>query len=330
MALRYRKSIKIASGVKLNVTKRGVGMTVGGKGMHYSVHSSGRRTTSIGIPGTGMSYVSTHGGNRRRVPQSNTAVSVPRPVRPGMFAPKGEKAFYKALQTGSIEQFDAIAKTYPDYRLIALALSGLKKAHNPTATNEALSQLREVFDAHYEPRRDKAVNKYTLTLSMAFMLAPGCAASLPLSRELIAVMLSILYQGKKEYQVAIEVLVGIHAANFATTVVLCEDYILTKRYKEVIELTNDLTNEDEVTMLALVYRAKALSCLGHNEAAITVLKEALRFRSRETELRHMALFVRAQVLIRQNRRAAARKDLEKILAEDADYPNIQRLLEKLT
>jgi hypothetical protein len=56
MSLRYRRSIKLAPGLKLNVTKSGLGMTVGGKGAHYSLHTGGRRTTSVGLPGTGLYY----------------------------------------------------------------------------------------------------------------------------------------------------------------------------------------------------------------------------------------------------------------------------------
>lgn len=56
MGLRFRKSFKIAPGVKLNVNKKSIGMTFGGKGVHYTVNSSGRRTTSVGVPGTGLYY----------------------------------------------------------------------------------------------------------------------------------------------------------------------------------------------------------------------------------------------------------------------------------
>jgi Ca2+-dependent lipid-binding protein len=59
MGLRFRRSIKIAPGIKFNVTKRGVGLTAGVRGAHVSINSSGRKTKSIGIPGTGLSYVST-------------------------------------------------------------------------------------------------------------------------------------------------------------------------------------------------------------------------------------------------------------------------------
>lgn len=63
MGLRFRKSFKVAPGVKLNIGKKSAGVSVGGKGFRTSVSSSGRKTTSVGVPGTGLSYVSSSGGN---------------------------------------------------------------------------------------------------------------------------------------------------------------------------------------------------------------------------------------------------------------------------
>lgn len=64
MGLRFRKSVKIAPGVKLNLNKKSVGVTVGGKGAHYTVNSKGRKTASVGIPGTGISYSHISGGKK--------------------------------------------------------------------------------------------------------------------------------------------------------------------------------------------------------------------------------------------------------------------------
>lgn len=44
MGLRFRKSIKLGNSVKLNIGKKSVSMSVGGKGARYTVISSGRRT----------------------------------------------------------------------------------------------------------------------------------------------------------------------------------------------------------------------------------------------------------------------------------------------
>lgn len=60
MGLRVRKSIKIGKGVWLNLGKSGASISFGTKGLRHTIHTSGRMTTSIGIPGTGISYVKTH------------------------------------------------------------------------------------------------------------------------------------------------------------------------------------------------------------------------------------------------------------------------------
>lgn len=70
MGLRFRKSVKVAPGVKLNVGKKSVGMSVGGKGARISASTSGRKTTTVGIPGSGLSYSHSSGGKGN---QSNRA-----------------------------------------------------------------------------------------------------------------------------------------------------------------------------------------------------------------------------------------------------------------
>lgn len=59
MGLRYRKSIKLAPGVKVNLNKNSTSVTFGGKGLHKTISSTGRTTTTVGIPGTGLSYSET-------------------------------------------------------------------------------------------------------------------------------------------------------------------------------------------------------------------------------------------------------------------------------
>ena len=63
MGLRFRKSIKIAPGLKINLNKNSVSATVGTRGAHYTINSKGKKTASVGIPGTGLSYTSTSGSS---------------------------------------------------------------------------------------------------------------------------------------------------------------------------------------------------------------------------------------------------------------------------
>jgi len=59
-----RKSITICKGVRLNLGKKGVGVSLGTRGLRYSINSSGRRTATVGIPGTGISYSKSSGGRK--------------------------------------------------------------------------------------------------------------------------------------------------------------------------------------------------------------------------------------------------------------------------
>ncbi|MBQ4271505.1 MAG: DUF4236 domain-containing protein [Clostridiales bacterium] len=56
MGLNFRKSITILPGVRLNLSKGGVSASFGKKGLRQTISSTGRATTSIGIPGTGVYY----------------------------------------------------------------------------------------------------------------------------------------------------------------------------------------------------------------------------------------------------------------------------------
>ena len=59
MGLRFRKSVSIIPGVKLNFGKTGMSVSTGVPGFRKTFHTSGKVTTSIGIPGTGLYYVDT-------------------------------------------------------------------------------------------------------------------------------------------------------------------------------------------------------------------------------------------------------------------------------
>lgn len=57
MGFRFRKSVKVAPGVRLNLSKSGVSTSIGGKGATVNLSSKGTRTT-VGVPGTGISHSS--------------------------------------------------------------------------------------------------------------------------------------------------------------------------------------------------------------------------------------------------------------------------------
>lgn len=55
MSLRFQRRISLGAGVRLNLSKSGVGLSVGRAGSRFSLGPSGGLTT-LGVPGTGLSW----------------------------------------------------------------------------------------------------------------------------------------------------------------------------------------------------------------------------------------------------------------------------------
>ncbi len=62
MSLRFRKRIKIFPGVWFNLSKSGISTSIGGKGLTVNL-KDGKTKTTVGIPGSGLSYSETSSGN---------------------------------------------------------------------------------------------------------------------------------------------------------------------------------------------------------------------------------------------------------------------------
>ncbi len=53
---RFRKTIGVLPGVRINLSKSRVSTSLGDRGATVNVGADGRRMVTVGIPGTGMSY----------------------------------------------------------------------------------------------------------------------------------------------------------------------------------------------------------------------------------------------------------------------------------
>jgi tetratricopeptide (TPR) repeat protein len=324
-----RKSIKVAPGVRVNVSKRGVGASVGGKGGRYSVHSSGRRTVSAGsgvVPGVYyQKSVSGKGSSRSSSPAA--AQSAPAaPKKPGMFAPKGEKQLYKAIQAQDAQAIKQAGAEHPDVRLPSYSLAGLMLL--PTERKEAKRLLGEAFATGNDPAEDKFVAAYLFT-RLELSIAEGITAELPVNRDAVGLALAELKQDEGDVAGAIDVVEQLEPTTYSA-VSLAELYAQAERWDDVVELTEGMKNADDASALLCVFRGKAFREQGFHDAAHEALKEALRSRSRAAAIRHHALAERAQNYLAQGKKAMARKDLERILAEDSSYEGVREQLAELS
>jgi hypothetical protein len=55
VGLRFRRSVQLIPGVRLNLSGGGASVSLGGRGFHYTVGPKGTRVT-VGLPGTGLSW----------------------------------------------------------------------------------------------------------------------------------------------------------------------------------------------------------------------------------------------------------------------------------
>lgn len=78
MGFRFRRSIRLGKGLRINLSKSGASLSVGRRGATVNFGPKGERVT-VGVPGTGISYSSKLGA-----PPHHTAAALPaQPNAPG-------------------------------------------------------------------------------------------------------------------------------------------------------------------------------------------------------------------------------------------------------
>lgn len=189
--------------------------------------------------------------------------------------------------------------------------------------------LRTVLNAEGDIANDPFVRKYLSNIPMDVEIVPGITADLPVDRTTTSLILAEALQGLGKIDEAIDVVEQITDPTSYAALSLAELYLASGRLDDVVDLTNGIENVDDITAMLNAYRGSAFRQLGHHDAAREALKEALRSKKRSSTILHLALSERAETYLAQNRVAQARKDLERILAEDSSFPEIREKLESL-
>lgn len=157
MGLRISKRIKIAPGVNLNIGKRSAGLSLGSKGLRYTVNSSGRRTTTAGIPGTGIYYSTTSGGKRRSKSHSKYNASKAKAAK---LQREKEKAAAEKQKQLDLEYAKAAVEEYEDH-INAIRL--LHTEHEEPINWKQIYEINEPFNDPYitpGPRETDAREKF--------------------------------------------------------------------------------------------------------------------------------------------------------------------------
>ncbi len=338
MGFRMRKSIRIMPGVRLNVSAKSVGISAGVRGAHVSVNSRSGVRTTVGVPGTGMSYTRTqsvHSASHPSAPAPRSRRSTPvapepgpPPKHPGLFAPHWHKELFAALEQGHTTGLEQIAVKHPEARNTCMLLEALSRSTGPDGDHLAEQMLSELWGGGYDPATDEFLHTYAPESSTEIRLTPVLTAHLPLSRDAIGLALAELLQDLGDLAGAIEVVEAVTPSTVAA-VSLAELYAQAGRWNDIVHLTDGDTNSDDFSTYLLIQRGVAFRQLGFHDASRESLRAALAPRSRTPALRHLALSERALTYLAEGKKSMARRDLERILADDSDYPGVRETLAEL-
>ena len=94
MGFRFRKSIN-AGPFRINLSKSGIGYSVGGKGFRITKKANGGLRTTTSIPGTGISYTKDFSGSKKSTASQGRAVNqnMEPPIPPEQ--PRDKKPWYR-------------------------------------------------------------------------------------------------------------------------------------------------------------------------------------------------------------------------------------------
>ncbi len=341
MSFRFFRRFKIAPGLTLNLSKAGASVSTGPRGAKATVGSRGSRGT-VGLPGTGLFYTthSESGKRKRRAAprERESIVSVHDRLDLGFFkrlvTPDDEEALVDACRELVLNREDRAlthlreASHLADGAYLAGFLSIQKKrwtdAHRfLTAAATKAHALGNYF------------NRYGLSATFTLTITPEVMAHIEPNLRGVLLGLAEVCQVLNRRDEAIEALQRLRQVDPGDVVVRLSLAELRwesrsgdpQTCRDIIELSEFVENESPVHAALLLYKARALRELGLPEGARDVLTRTLRRKKdRPRELWLALRYERARAYTDLGQEKRARKDLEKIFADDPDYEDVAQRL----
>ena len=330
----FWRRVRLAPGVTLNLSKSTASMSFGPRGAKYTISPRGNRATA-GLPGTGLFYT-VHDRKRSGRGGAAPAPSVPQrdQLKLGFFqrlmTPAEEKRFIDGIQALNEGEQDT-------------ALAALEEARDlPDAAWMAgmIRLRREEFDfakAHFEHALARLSDLGTLFGKYEI----AAQVSLPITEDIFAhafprergtrLALVEIAQLEGRHKDAMSHVARLMEIDPSDPVVLlsfaelaldtADDRVLMDR---VVVATAHVENETPIDAAILLYRGNALAALGMPDAAIDVLTLANRRRKdRPQGLLHQIRYDRAVLYEQVGRAAQARREFERLYAEDHELEDVR-------
>ncbi len=351
MSIRFRRSIGLGKGIRLNINKHSMGLSAGVPGVRYSVNTSGRRYRSIGIPGTGLYSITQSGGrpSRRRTSGGRRSVSeVTAPPttitpelaeqvipRPGLFASSAERRFRDGFVAYLQQNWDVAANAFE--LAVAADTRNLSDDFFLGATYTRLKRytdavpIMERVVASHQTLPDALMQKYVPgMIEMRLPITERVTVSVAFDSVGASLVLAELYQelGRREQAIGVlqrlrRMLPDDDAVRLSLADLLYDD----GDFKGLIELTQGVESRDDVTLATLHLRARALAKEQLVGPAIEELSVCLRRTAhRDPELLKEIRYNRAEAYELAGEPKKAKADWTKLVAADPFYRDARKRL----
>jgi tetratricopeptide (TPR) repeat protein len=359
MGFRLQRSIRLGKFVRLNISKSGVGVSMGVPGLRISTGPRGANF-SAGIPGTGLSYRQKLGGGKRAkskkvddtprpqaVQPNRPAADTPRPQpvsprpaalpeqpEPSFFAPHHEKELFKGLTAYHAGQFDQALAHFEEaapHEAGAAILAASILARQEGQEFKASELLENVAQSDAEFPTE-LMQKYLVGATLEIGITPNVTAYVPLDGLAATLLLVELYQRERRVREAIALLEEVEelAGEPVLTLSLCELYASRELWDNIIERAKRTEPTDDVTLETLLFYGRAMMEKGLDEAAIAVFTKGLRQKKDiNPALYNEARYWRAVLYQEQGKTQQAGAEFQKLYADDPDFGDVAERLAEL-
>ncbi|RQD77057.1 MAG: DUF4236 domain-containing protein [Candidatus Syntrophonatronum acetioxidans] len=339
MGLRFRRSMNLGGGLRLNLSKSGIGISGGGRGARIGTGPRGQRM-AVGIPGTGLFYEKRSSHRKTKEKDIKAARQKDKPpsqkeIKLGfiqsLLTPRAEKLFVQGINhvvsnkreegintlRESIRENNSLADSY-----FALALVTIDE-------KERLECIKKLI--HYRKEFNKHFSKYKAVFGALLSVTDHVSLYIyndDLGLELLSAEVLEEHGFIKE---AIELLNNsIYKNEPALRLSLGELYFRNGQYQECIETLQGIENNDMIGTNAIYYKGLAFKEMEMLTAAVETLRKARRRRkNRDPEIIKEIRYALAETLLANNRKREAQKEFERIMTEDSTYRDVAQRIQEL-
>jgi tetratricopeptide (TPR) repeat protein len=355
--LEFHRRIRLAKGIYINLSKHGIGFSVGPKGMHYSTGPTGEHV-SVGVPGTGLYYRRKIGKHkqeqsgqqavqhqrtaRHEAVTQETPLEVPEASRRASQFEKQFREACVAYQAGEYSQayqaFGELVGEADDEVGDASFMTALCASYvndNQRAI-DLLSQLLATEGA-FPGEEGTLTARYLPGITVQVPITQFAFVEFHPSAALAMFLLAELLRSEGRNDEAISMLEEVvsEVPDFRYGhLALADLYSLTERYDLLFQLFSEhernLENEDDIALELMYYWAIALTMKELYDAAEDVYHRALaKSKDRNSELVKIVEYGQADMYERWGRTAEARRQFEKLYAYDPQFYDVAERVEAL-